>query len=201
MSPFKCSVCSREGKTARSPADCRTPNRCDFVYFSEDAEAPRAPLVAAVQPEPAPAGGPPALEQSVRTITPALLLTFRDRQWTLDGPTVLGRNGTVAVELFREFQQVSRRHCELTPLENNWWLTNLSERSPTRLDSLLLAALARKQLTPGRHDLLLGDAMQFTLTLSPETAGHESAPDPLADYRRRRAALGQMAKPVGPGTT
>jgi hypothetical protein len=157
--------------------------------------------VAAVQPEPAPAGGPPALEQSVRTITPALLLTFRDRQWTLDGPTVLGRNGTVAVELFREFQQVSRRHCELTPLENNWWLTNLSERSPTRLDSLLLAALARKQLTPGRHDLLLGDAMQFTLTLSPETAGHESAPDPLADYRRRRAALGQMAKPVGPGTT
>jgi len=133
-----------------------------------------------VQPEPEPAGGPPALERPARTATPALLLTFRDRQWTLDGPTVLGRNGTIAVELFREFQQVSRRHCELTPLENSWWLLNLSERSPTRLDSLLLAAMARKQLTPGRHDLLLGDAMQFTLTQRSSVADTSATTKPTA---------------------
>lgn len=200
MSPFRCLVCDRPGRTAMPPLDCPTRQRCEFVYLEEQpteahpVDPAILPQTSAASPVPAAVddadgtGSPPPAETPEVASGVPILLVFRDQQRTLERPTVLGRNGDLMVEMFRSFPQVARRHCELLPVNRDWWLINLSERSPTRVNGTLLEANARQKLASGRHDVLLGEAMHLALTIQEHAALQENVPNPLADFRKRRSA-------------
>lgn len=154
MARFKCIAagCSVVSDRRRAPATCLDRNRCQF----EECEATKAEAVVTASP-------------------PALTLVIATREFPVHSSTVLGRNGDLALEIFRADLSASRRHCELTLRDGAWTLNALSETSPTLLDGARLPVNAPVPLRKPRHELVLG-SLRMELQLGLPDAIHEPQP-------------------------
>ena len=90
-------------------------------------------------------------------IEPGVKLIIGDRTYTARHNTVLGREGTVAIEFFDKFTTVSRRHAKITKDGGRWFITvPASVANSTMLDGV---EMKRDQPYPlvGEHVLKMSD--------------------------------------------
>lgn len=153
MARFKCiaSGCNVISDRRRAPATCLDRNRCQFEEV-ETVDLPAVPVE-------------PGREQRL----PNLTLRMLGQDYVIHAPTVLGRNGDVAVDAFRADVAVSRKHCSLEPTGKEWTLTALSTSSPTILDGTPLPPDQRVLLRGPQHQLSLGTDFRVDIHLQVET--------------------------------
>jgi hypothetical protein len=228
---FRCSYCSLVRSSSNIPPFCPTKDSCDFFAIDAvETDAPSvSPSLLAEFPastDPVPClSYPSQREESIRQIVHADTAQHENRSSEsrpnpIQEPTVapltlniaglaipvlrevvLGRNGDLALEAFRGVREVSRRHCQLTPDAGRWWLTHLSENSPSTLNGSGLAFQQRRQLRVGLNEVVLGEVLTFTLTVGSasemEVVEEDGYPDPFAGSQRRRVA--RVAQPTSSG--
>lgn len=149
MARFRCAAagCTVITERRRAPATCPDTNRCEF---EECLEPPASP---SPKPEPEPLSVSP------------LRVEIGGQAWPVTGTVVLGRNGDLALESFREHVSVSRRHCQLSCAGREWILRVLSEASPAVLDGQTIQAGKQVTLAGPAHELVLGGSMHLRLVL------------------------------------
>ena len=173
MTQFRCRTCAKFSARRIPPAECPRKDECDFelVDATDVAAAVLAPPVVpvpSVMPDPSIAM--PAPSQPVAP--PAhVRLAIAGRSWTIRGHTVLGRNGDVASDAFREDTSISRRHCEIEPGgPDGWILRALSATSPTVLNGGPVPPGPAVALPPGQNRLVLGGRLTVELSVPGEVA-------------------------------
>ena len=97
-------------------------------------------------------------EQAPKTeVTPGLKILFGGRTYIARHGTVLGREGTVAREVFEKFSTISRVHAKITKAGGCWYVTVPAAVA----NSTLLDGMEAKRDTPlpllGEHILKLSD--------------------------------------------
>jgi len=100
-----------------------------------------------------------------RPAPPPLALVVGARREPLRDGDVLGREGTVAAELFA-FPEVSRQHARVLRRDGTWWLEALSASNVTRLDGRDVARGTRVALGD-HHAVLLSTRCAVGLEAAP----------------------------------
>lgn len=67
----------------------------------------------------------PFANQPLPSVARKLMIVVGDRQFECQDGDVLGREGTVASQIFSDIPTVSRRHVSVQLRSGEWWLTNL----------------------------------------------------------------------------
>jgi hypothetical protein len=98
-------------------------------------------------------------------IEPGVKIIIDDRTYTGRHNSVLGREGTIAVDYFEKFSTVSRRHAKITKDGGRWFITvPASVANSTMLDGI---EVKRDQPYPivGEHILKLSEQVVVRLKL------------------------------------
>lgn len=200
MPQFKCTVCSLVRSSTRIPPDCPTKDSCDFIAL-ESSDNPEHAIQSSggsallhdsssLRVHPASVNLRSAsLEQPGVSFAAALTMQLAGRTSEITNDVVLGRNGDLMPEVFRSYREVSRRHCQLSRSANNWWVTHISDSSPTRLNNEELCVHQPRALQEGANELVLGEILTIMLELRTVTRlqEEEGYPNPLARARSRNA--------------
>jgi len=90
-----------------------------------------------------------------------LVITVEGREYPLQDGDVIGRLGTVAVEVMERVPTISRRHLEIREIKGHWHLIALSGvANTTQLDGQEMPRGEAVKLT-GRHRIQLSTKMSF----------------------------------------
>ncbi len=177
MPTFKCVT---EGCTLRNvelessmpPMACPNTDRCD-ICIADSGEVISAP------PD--------------TTTSPRACLQIAGRTYFIYKTSVLGRNGDVEPELFREHLGISREHCRLELDEKHWAVHSLTRISPTSVNGTVLGFDERVRLCEMKNRLILGEVMDIEIILDvPSSSSSEQVSDmddgPLIRYKRNKTA-------------
>jgi pSer/pThr/pTyr-binding forkhead associated (FHA) protein len=125
------------------------------------------------------------------------------REWSIDGPTEIGRSETAQVPIFGD-PQIAPRHCAIQPQGDHYWLTDLGSPAGTLLNGQRLAPDQQAALFHGASIGVGSSRLTFLLKGQP-------APMRVVDGRMRSGSLQQPVAPLsgpmqaasmaGPGMT
>jgi len=168
-SSFECHSCARTfSRKLSHPPDCLHPERCDIRRVVAAEAVPPTP---AEEPDEAldvllaykKAKQSEAAENSAVATTKAEtprgqpVLVVQGRNFDLRHGDILGRQGTVAAEVFSVDKSISRRHAMVNIVNEVISLTNLaSTGNPVQVNGKVLGHMDDEVLRPGRNNVVFG---------------------------------------------
>lgn len=158
--PGRDSAAAAQEKVCPHP-DCGKPNRphkliCEHCGRRMDDVAPNSSTSASV------AGGVVTSATASDECGPRLLLLVGDRSFECRSGDILGRQGTIASEVFLGVDTVSRQHVLVAFHDGQWTLTVLSDKV-TQLDGEPLSKGRVVGIGAGEHSLRLSSRCEVRL--------------------------------------
>jgi len=164
---FECHSCARSfSRKLSHPPDCLHPERCDIRRVVTAEAAPPTP---AEEPDEALdillayTKAKQAVEKSAVATSKAEaprgqpVLVVQGRNFDLRHGDILGRQGTVAAEVFSVDKSISRRHAMVNIVNHVISLTNLaSTGNPVQVNGKVLGHMDDEALRPGRNSVVFG---------------------------------------------
>ena len=171
MTLYRCTVpgcgitaTKRLRRPPQCPRDC-----CNLVPVSdEEVSGPTLDCI------PDGMGGERGSEDTPAVRAPGLRVWIETCQFEVTEPTILGRNGDIGPERFREDLSTARQHAELYYAHGQWWVRNLcSSGSPCVFNGREIA-LGEAAVVGSSGDLLLG-TRGFVVHLTPPAVDAQTA--------------------------